>query len=267
MDEILRALRRRSVGLNCGRWDYIFSWIKTLGAHPDRVLPDRADIGMTQPFLRAYTQQLVRVCHRRGAHAIGGMAAQIPIRDDPARNAVALAQVRADKEREVADGHDGTWVAHPALVPLARVAFDAVLTGPNQLDRLRPDAVFTEADLLATPSGHRTLAGLRHDVQVSVTYLEGWLRGIGCAPIDDHMEDAATAEISRGLVWQWLRHGVALDDGTPVDLDLVRRVITDEVGDRRGTGRFDEAADLFLQLCTSPDLISFLTIPAYDHLP
>jgi malate synthase len=267
LDEILCALKPHAVGLNCGRWDYIFSVIKTLRAHPDRVLPDRGAVGMTQPLMRAYTQRLVRVCHRRGVHAMGGMAAQIPIKGDPEANAAALAKVRADKEREAADGHDGTWVAHPGLVPLAREVFDRVLGDrPNQLHVTRDDVVVTADDLLQTPTGPRTEAGLRHSIRVGVHYLASWLGGQGCVPIDHLMEDAATAEICRAQVWQWVHHGTALDDGRIVTAALVQQLLTEEVPTLPALSHRDEAASLFSDLCTSVRLADFLTLPAYARL-
>ena len=274
MDEILWELRRHSAGLNCGRWDYIFSFIKTRQDDPAAVLPDRAQVTMTQPCMRAYTQLLVRTCHRRGAHAMGGMAAQIPIKNDPAANDAAMERVRTDKAREAGDGHDGTWVAHPGLVPLAREVFESQMTGPNQLHRLREDVSVTEADLLAVPEGTRTEAGLRYNVRVAIHYLESWLRGLGCVPLYHLMEDAATAEISRVQVWQWLRHGARLDDGRPVTAQVVRScideemlVIEKEVGAARfQAGRYAEASALFRDLATATDCAEFLTIPAYQLL-
>jgi malate synthase len=274
MDEILHELRDHSSGLNCGRWDYIFSFIKTLRADAAAVLPDRSQVGMTQPFMRAYTQWCVRTCHRRGAHAMGGMAAQIPIKGDADANEAALGQVRTDKLREASDGHDGTWVAHPALVPLAREAFDSAVEGDNQLDRLREDVHVCAADLLEIPSGTRTEAGLRLNVRVGIRYLEAWLRGVGCVPLYHLMEDAATAEISRTQIWQWLRHGAELDDGRSIDPKLVRTtiaeemsVIADEVGEATfHGGRFDAAAGLFAELCFADELAEFLTLGAYEIL-
>jgi malate synthase len=272
MDEILYELREHSAGLNCGRWDYQFSFIKTLRARPECVMPERGQVTMEVPFMRAYTQLLVKTCHRRGAHAMGGMAAFIPVKTDPARNAAALEQVRQDKLREVRDGHDGTWVAHPGLVPIARAVFDAHLPTPNQIHRRRDDVQVTAADLVRVPAGTRTEAGLRHNLNVGVLYLESWLRGTGCVPIYDLMEDAATAEISRTQVWQWLRHGATLDDGRPITLELFRRLLADEmaklralVGEERfARGRFAQARDLFDRLSTAPELEDFLTLPAYD---
>ncbi len=273
MDEILYELGAHAAGLNCGRWDYIFSFIKTLRADPTRILPDRGEVGMTQPMMRAYTQLLIKTCHRRGAHAMGGMAAQIPIKNDPAKNEAALAKVRTDKLREVGDGHDGTWVAHPGLVPIAKEIFDAQVTGPNQLQVLRSDFTTSASELLRAPTGPRTEAGLRHSVRVGVQYLEAWLRGQGCVPLYDLMEDAATAEISRTQVWQWLKHHADVD-GTTLTTPRFRSVLTDELnhlrtelGDARmESGRFPEARDLFDQLATSPELAPFLTLAAYDLL-
>jgi malate synthase len=223
---------------------------------------------MTQPFMRAYTQQLVRICHRRGVHAMGGMAAQIPIRGDAARNEVALEKVRADKRREVSDGHDGTWVAHPALVTLAREIFDAGMPGPNQIARQRPECVFSTEALLAVPEGSRTLAGLRRSLRVGVLYLEAWLRGRGCVPLFDVMEDTATAEICRAQIWQWVRHRVSLDDGVEVHPTLVLDLLNEEVRSLPPVegSRLDDAARLFGDLCTSHHFSEFLTLPAYRWL-
>ena len=274
MDEILFELREHSAGLNCGRWDYIFSFIKTRRADPSAVLPDRGQVTMEQPFLRAYTQLLVKTCHRRGAHAMGGMAAQIPIRDDPQKSAEALARVRADKLREARDGHDGTWVAHPGLVALAREVFDAHMPGPNQIHRQRPDVWENAALLLRAPEGTRTEAGLRHNVRVGVAYLEAWLSGTGCVPLYHLMEDAATAEICRTQLWQWIRHGAALDDGRIVTAEVVEGALADEMcalrsrlgAERFAASRFQDAARLFESLCTERELTDFLTLPAYEAL-
>jgi malate synthase len=274
MDEILYELREHSAGLNCGRWDYIFSFIKTRRDDPAAVLPDRSQVAMTQPFLRAYTQLAIRTCHRRGVHAMGGMAAQIPIKSDPEASRNALEKVRADKLREATDGHDGTWVAHPGLVPVAREVFEAVMTGPNQLDRLREDVTVTARDLLEVPRGTRTEEGLRLNVRVGVQYLEAWLRGLGCVPLYNLMEDAATAEISRAQVWQWIRHRATLEDGRIVDARMLREITDEELGriekeigpERFRSGRFPEARDLFERLSTSETLEEFLTIPAYERL-
>jgi malate synthase len=275
MDEILHELREHSAGLNCGRWDYIFSTIKTLRSDPAFVMPDRGQVTMEQPFLRAYTQLLVKTCHRRGVHAMGGMAAQIPIKDDPEASRAALEKVRADKLREVKDGHDGTWVAHPGLVAVAREVFDAHMATPNQLHVKRDDVRVTAEDLLRVPYGTRTEAGLRHNVRVGVQYVESWMRGSGCVPLYDLMEDAATAEISRTQVWQWIRHRATLDDGRPLTVERFRSVLTEEMDrlaqslgrSRFDAGRFREAADLFDRLSTSEVLEEFLTLPAYDSLP
>lgn len=272
MDEILYELRDHSAGLNCGRWDYQFSFIKTLRARPDRVMPDRGQVTMEAPFMRAYTQLLVKTCHRRRAHAMGGMAAFIPVKSDPARNAAALDKVRQDKLREVRDGHDGTWVAHPGLVPVAKEVFDQYLKTFNQVHRQRDDVKVTAADLLRVPAGTRTEAGLRHNLNVGVLYLESWLRGTGCVPLYDLMEDAATAEISRTQVWQWLHHGATLDDGRPITVELFRRLLAEEltkirnaVGvDRFAAGRYRDASELFDRLSTAPELEDFLTLPAYE---
>ena len=274
MDEILYALRDHSAGLNCGRWDYIFSYIKTLRHDAARVLPDRAAVGMTQPFMAAYTKRVVQVCHRRGVHAMGGMAAQIPIKGDIEANAAAIAKVEADKGREVLGGHDGTWVAHPALVPVAKRIFDAHMPGDNQIDRAPPEGEVTAADLLAPPSGPRTEAGLRQNVRVGVQYLEAWLRGQGCVPLYHLMEDAATAEISRAQVWQQIHHRATLDDGSEINAARVEQVIGEEMAGlaaELGTarfegGRFGDAADLFAALVTDDDLVEFLTLPAYEYL-
>jgi malate synthase len=274
MDEILFELRDHIVGLNCGRWDYIFSSIKTLRQAPSFVLPDRGQVTMEAPFLRSYTQLLIKTCHRRGAHAMGGMAAQIPIKNDPEANARAMEKVRADKLREVREGHDGTWVAHPALVVIAKKVFDEGMPGPNQLARLREDVVANAAALLAPPSGTRTETGLRHNIRVGLQYVEAWLGGQGAVPIYDLMEDAATAEISRTQIWQWLKHCAALDDGRTVTRSLVDQLIGEEFGRVRDevgaarfeAGRFDEARALFAQVATSDELQDFLTLPAYDIL-
>jgi malate synthase len=277
MDEILFELREHSAGLNAGRWDYIFSSIKCFPERREMVLPDRSDVTMTVPFMRAYTELLAATCHRRGAHAMGGMAAFIPSRRDDEANAKALEGVRADKEREVSQGYDGTWVAHPDLVPVAREVFEQGLQGaPNQLQRLRDDVQVTATELLDLPStpGAITEAGLRTNVNVGFQYISFWLTGRGAAAINSLMEDAATAEISRSQIWQWLRHQAKLDDGRTVAPDLVRRVLDEEteairasVGDeiwRRG--RPAETREVFERVALSEELIEFLTIPAYAYL-
>jgi len=274
MDEILWELREHSAGLNCGRWDYIFSFIKRFRADPKLVMPDRGQVTMDKGFLRAYVQLLIQTCHRRGVHAMGGMAAQIPIKDDPEANEAALGKVRADKLREVTDGHDGTWVAHPGLVPIAKGIFDQHMKGPNQIARKRDDVHVSPADLLRPVEGTRSEAGLRHNIRVSVQYLEAWLRGQGCVPLYNLMEDAATVEISRSLAWQWIHHGVVLDDGKPLTVERFRTVLAEEmdrvrleVGDARFTeGRFEEARSLFERLATQAEFTEFITLPAYDLL-
>ena len=274
MDEILHELREHSSGLNCGRWDYIFSFIKKFRNRPQFVLPDRALVTMDRHFLRSYVDLLIRTCHRRRAHAMGGMAAQIPIKSDPAANERALEKVRQDKLREVRAGHDGTWVAHPGLVPVAGEIFDAQMAGPNQLAVARAEVRVTATDLLTVPEGPVTELGLRTNVDVGIQYLEAWLRGVGCVPIYNLMEDAATAEISRTQVWQWLHHSARLDDGRPVTPELVRQVTADELDKRRkalGAGRFDGgqfglAARLFDDLMTGTEFADFLTLKAYDHI-
>ena len=260
MDEILHELREHSAGLNAGRWDYIFSVIKKLGHRPEFILPDRADVTMAVPFMRAYCELLVRTCHRRGAHAMGGMAAFIPSRRDPEVNAIALEKVREDKDREASQGFDGTWVAHPDLVPVALESFDRVLgERPNQIERQRDDREIRSADLLdiASTPGSITEAGLRNNVSVGIQYLAAWLHGSGAVAINNLMEDAATAEISRSQIWQWLHHGRI----TPDD---VRRITDEEVA-KLGDG-YDDARAIFEHIATQPDYVEFLTLPAYDRL-
>ncbi|MBX3189047.1 MAG: malate synthase A [Labilithrix sp.] len=272
MDEILSELREHSAGLNCGRWDYIFSFIKKRASDASAILPDRSQVTMDKAFLDAYVQLLIKTCHRRGVHAMGGMAAQIPIKDDPAKNEEALAKVRADKLREVKNGHDGTWVAHPGLVALARETFDAHMKGKNQLDVKRDDVSIDASKLLAPHDGTRTDAGLRHNVRVGIQYIESWLRGVGCVPIYSLMEDAATAEISRAQVWQWIHHRAPLDDGTVIDAKRFAAVVAEEmdriaseVGRARySSGKFPEARALFERLSLAPRFEEFLTLPAYD---
>jgi malate synthase len=277
MDEILFELGEHASGLNAGRWDYIFSVIKRFGERPEFVLPDRVQVTMTAPFMRAYTELLVRTCHRRGAHAIGGMAAFIPSRRDPEVNRKAIAQVRSDKEREAGDGFDGSWVAHPDLVPPVREVFDAVLgERPNQLERKRDEVEVSEAQLLdvAVPDGEVTEDGLRNDISVGIQYIASWLRGNGAAVIFNLMEDTATAEISRSQVWQWVRHGSRLPDGREVTAELVRELEREELDKLRSTlgeeayegGRFGEAAELFEQVALVDELVEFLTLPAIERL-
>ncbi|MDG2517798.1 malate synthase A [Lysobacter soli] len=273
MDEILHALRTRIAGLNCGRWDYVFSYIKTFRAHRDKVLPERAQVTMTQPFLKSYSELLIQTCHKRGAHAMGGMAAQIPISGDEEANEAALAKVRADKLREVTAGHDGTWVAHPALIPLAQAIFDERMPTPNQRHVLREDVWVTRDDLIKPSLGTITRAGFEGNVEVCVRYLAAWLDGNGCVPIHWLMEDAATAEIARTQLWQWLHSdGLFLDDGTPVDFALLERAflnLPSRLGDRTripGGSRINEAIGVLDRLTHADELEDFLTLPAYARL-
>ena len=277
MEEILYELRDHSAGLNAGRWDYIFSVIKKFRDRSDFVLPDRIQVTMTVPFMRAYTELLVRTCHKRGAHAIGGMAAFIPSRRDPEVNETAIAKVQEDKRREAGDGFDGTWVAHPDLVPVAIDVFDGVLRErPNQLELMREDVSVDAGQLLdiRVPGGTVTDQGLRNNVSVAIQYIESWLRGTGAAGIFNLMEDAATAEIARSQVWQWIATGTKLDDGRTVTRDIVEAVEAEELGkvraaiggDAYDSGRFDEAQELFEQVALSDELAEFLTLPAYAHL-
>ena len=271
MDEFLYELRDRIQGLNCGRWDYIFSYIKTLRHDRHYLLPDRAQITMDKGFLNAYSLLLIKTCHRRGAMAMGGMAAQIPIKDDEAANQAALAKVRADKKREATAGHDGTWVAHPGLEPIARAEFDAVMQGRNQLDRLRQDVDVKAEDLLKPVSGTITEAGLRSNIRIALLYLAAWLGGNGCVPIDNLMEDAATAEISRAQLWQWVRHpGAVLDGGRNVDVSMYRAArvqIVDELVARAGAesvANLNRAAELLDDLVINDEFAAFLTLKAYE---
>jgi malate synthase len=275
MDEILFELRDYIVGLNCGRWDYIFSFIKKFARRADFLLPERRLITMTTHFMRSYSLLCIKTCHRRGAFAMGGMAAQIPIKNDPIANDAAIAKVRADKEREAGDGHDGTWVAHPGLVPIAMEVFDRLMPTPNQRQRLREDVSVTAADLLKIPEGRITEEGLRENVSVSMQYMAAWLCGNGCVPINNLMEDAATAEISRAQIWQWIRHaGGVLDDGRKITAELFREVLATECKTLRArlgetaysAGRFDGAARLLDEITTAPEFATFLTLAAYREL-
>ncbi|PMH37572.1 malate synthase A [Vibrio sp. 10N.286.49.B3] len=275
MDEILFALKEHIVGLNCGRWDYIFSYIKTLKKHPERVLPDRQVVSMEQPFLNAYSRLLIRTCHRRGAFAMGGMAAFIPAKD-PVENQKVLDKISKDKSLEANNGHDGTWVAHPGLADTARQIFDQVLGDrTNQLDVTRQDDAVIEASELLTPClGERTEEGMRHNIRVALQYIEAWISGNGCVPIYGLMEDAATAEISRASIWQWIQHGKHLSNGEQVTAELFTdylaqeiEVVKSELGHERfEKGRFSEAATLMSQLTTSKELTNFLTLPGYEYL-
>jgi malate synthase len=274
MDEILYELREHSAGLNCGRWDYIFSAIKKFATDSSFVMPDRGQVTMKTHFMRSYSKLLIKTCHRREVHAIGGMAAFIPIKNDPVANQTAMTQVRADKEREATDGHDGTWVAHPGLVALAREVFDQHMPQRNQINRKLEDFHVTPADLLTVPKGDVTEAGLRQNVAVSIGYLESWLRGIGCVPLFNLMEDAATAEISRSQLWQWVHHATHLNDGRLVDFDLVAKTIDEELAKFRvsigeapfDAGRYRQAAKILLDLIRPQHFVEFLTLPAYGHL-
>ncbi|HVU99805.1 MAG TPA: malate synthase A [Verrucomicrobiae bacterium] len=277
MEEILYELKDHSAGLNCGRWDYIFSYIKTFARHEEFIVPDRSQVTMTTPFMRAYSLACIQACHKRGAFAMGGMAAFIPIKSDPAANETALAKVREDKRREATDGHDGTWVAHPGLVAIAREEFDRVLDGkPNQISRQRDDVKVSAKALLQVPEGSITEEGLRLNIRVGIQYLEAWLGGLGCVPLYNLMEDAATAEISRAQVWQWAHNPRGrLADGRKVDIHLIRKVIPEEMkriekerGEERfRRGKFAEAAALFEDLTAGEKLDEFLTLKAYEKLP
>jgi malate synthase len=264
MDEILYALKENIVGLNCGRWDYIFSYIKRLGRSADRLTPDRSAMTMDKAFLAAYSLRLVATCHRRGAHAMGGMAAFIPVKGDEQANEAALEKVRQDKLREVGNGHDGTWVAHPALVPVAFEAFEA-MPGPNQLSTM-PDHIPGRDEMLALHTGPRTEAGARENIRVGVQYLAAWLRGRGAVPLYNLMEDAATAEISRAQLWQWLHFGAKLDDHRNFTRDLFDQLFDEEIGLLQDVADIDEAADLFRDMVVSDEFVEFLTLPAYERL-
>ena len=267
MDEILYELKEHSAGLNCGRWDYIFSFIKVFKNHSAMMLPDRSQVTMDRAFLKSYVELLIQTCHRRGIHAMGGMAAQIPIKNDPAANDAALERVRQDKLREVKAGHDGTWVAHPGLVPVAKEIFDAHMATPNQIQVKREGVRVVAADLLKVHEGQITEQGLRLNVDVGIQYIESWLRGNGCVPIYNLMEDAATAEISRTQVWQWLHHGAKLSDGRQVTAEMVREIVASMLK-RPGWdgGQFARAAELFQELSVSGELKEFLTLEAYRYL-
>lgn len=274
MDEILYELREHSAGLNCGRWDYIFSFIKKFRNYAQFVLPDRAQVTMTTHFLHSYSLLLIKTCHKRNVHAMGGMAAQIPIKNDEQKNAIALEKVVADKKREASDGHDGTWVAHPGLVALAMKEFDQYMPTPNQLNRKREDVAMVAQDLLTVPTGQITMAGLRANINIGTLYLEAWLRGTGCVPLYDLMEDAATAEISRAQVWQWIKHSAKLDNDCTITTDLVRQILKEEldsikakVGEESfNAGKYRLAGEIFEDIATHEEFIEFLTLPAYKYL-
>lgn len=272
MEEILHALKEHIVALNCGRWDYIFSFCKKFSRHKAFVLPDRASVTMTAHFLRSYSRLLIDTCHKRGAFAMGGMAAQIPIKNDPAANDAAIAKVKADKEREAGDGHDGTWVAHPGLIPTAMEVFNRLMPTPNQATKRIPDLNITQKDLLQVPTGEITEAGLRNNVSVALLYVESWLRGFGCVPIYNLMEDAATAEISRTQLWQWIFHGMALNTGEKITPALYKKIKAEEktkIGQMLGidvtaSESFTKAEALLDKLVLAPSFTEFLTLPAYE---
>ncbi|MEX0299975.1 MAG: malate synthase A [Kordiimonas sp.] len=272
MDEILYALKDHIVGLNCGRWDYIFSYIKRIGKNRDFLLPDRAQVGMGESFLKAYSLLLIQTCHRRGAHAMGGMAAQIPVKNDAQANEIAFSKVRADKDREASNGHDGTWVAHPGMVQIAREAFGNVMAGDNQLHRKRTDLTITQEDLLRPHKGNATEEGVRENIRVGIQYTAAWLEGRGAVPLYNLMEDAATAEISRTQIWQQLRHSAALADGRTVTTEMIQELYADEMkklqealgSEAFAANRLPEAGELFLEMAFAADLGEFLTTPAYE---
>ncbi|HWW26576.1 MAG TPA: malate synthase A [Caulobacter sp.] len=267
MDEILYELRDHVAGLNCGRWDYIFSFIKRLGRRPEFLTPDRSAMAMGKAFLGAYSLKLIQTCHRRGAFAMGGMAAQIPVKGDEAANQAAFAKVRADKEREASAGHDGTWVAHPDLVPVAMEVFDRLMPAPNQLDKRLADLTVTQAQMLELHDGQRTEAGVRENIRVGVRYTQAWIEGRGAVPLYNLMEDAATAEICRTQLWQWIRLGADLADGRQMSSQLFVSLLTEELGDLRRdfpSPRLEDAALLFSRMVLSDTLEEFLTLPAYE---
>jgi len=272
MDEILYELRDHSAGLNCGRWDYIFSFIKKFAGDKAIVLPDRGLVTMTTHFMRSYSKLCIKTCHRREVHAMGGMSALIPIKSDAEANEKAIAGVRADKEREATDGHDGTWVAHPGLVPVAMEVFNRIMPQPNQISKKLPDYNVTADDLLQVPTGAITEAGLKQNVAVGLGYVEAWLRGIGCVPLFNLMEDAATAEISRAQLWQWVHHGAKLQDGRAVTVELVEQTIDQELAamkpkvDGPRYSAYERAAVLMRKLITAPTFPEFLTVPAYAEV-
>jgi malate synthase len=272
MDEILYELRDHSAGLNCGRWDYIFSFIKKFAGDQSVLLPDRGQVTMATHFMRSYSKLCIKTCHRRNVSAMGGMSALIPSKSDPVANERAISGVRADKEREATDGHDGTWVAHPGLVPVALEVFDRVMPQPNQISKQLPDYTTTAADLLQVPAGTITAAGLKQNVAVGLGYVEAWLRGIGCVPLFNLMEDAATAEISRAQLWQWVHHHAKLEDGRAVTTELVEKTIDDELAatqpkvDAARFSAYQRAAELMRKLIESPTFPEFLTVPAYAEV-
>jgi len=272
MDEILHELREHSAGLNCGRWDYIFSYIKKFSTDPHAILPDRAQVTMATHFMRSYSKLAIKTCHRRNVHAMGGMSAYIPIKSDAVANDKAIAQVQADKEREAGDGHDGTWVAHPGLVPVALEIFNRLMPDPNQISKQLPDFHPTATDLLQVPDGQITEAGVKQNVAVGLGYVEAWLRGIGCVPLFNLMEDAATAEISRAQLWQWVHHSAKLSDDRVIDVALVESLIDAELARQQSAvdatrfAAYQKAATLMRELIRAPRFIEFLTVPAYEQV-
>jgi malate synthase len=273
MDEILYELKDHSAGLNCGRWDYIFSFIKTVRNHNERIFPDRDQVTMTSHCMKSYSELLIYTCHKRGAHAMGGMAAQIPIKNDEDANSIAIKKVREDKLREVLLGHDGTWVAHPGLIDVAREIFDSYMPHSNQIDDSKGNKASRE-DLLRVPLGSISEKGLSHNLSVGIQYIESWLRGNGCVPLYNLMEDAATAEISRTQVWQWRKHNCSVESGETIDVHMINKKISEvlesiekEVGsDRFNSGKFDESVSLFREMVFLDELPKFLTIDAYEHI-
>ncbi len=272
MHEILHALQHRILGLNCGRWDYIFSYIKTFRNHPDRVLPDRDQVGMTVPFLASYSKLLIQTCHAHGAFAMGGMAAQIPIRGDDEANSIAMEKVRIDKDREANNGHDGTWVAHPGLEPLSRTEFDKVLEGPNQIGRKLVGFKVNADDLIAPSEGSITEAGVRKNIRVAIQYLAAWLSGNGCVPIDNLMEDAATAEIGRTQLWQWVKQAAQLENGEKITQEWLDGLFGEEMAllisaaPGEASQAITDATKLLQQMTSNSELDEFLTLPAYEQL-
>lgn len=274
LDEILYELKEHSAGLNCGRWDYIFSYIKKFRNLPEFLVPDRDQVTMESPFMSAYSKRVIQVCHRRNVHAMGGMAAQIPVKNNEQENEQAYKKVRADKEREVKNGHDGTWVAHPGLVPVAMEIFNQYMPTPNQIDKKHQEYQISEADLIEIPKGSITENGVRKNINVGILYIESWLMGVGAAAIYNLMEDAATAEISRTQVWQWLKNKATLEDGRTLTKELVLELeaeelekIKDYIGEERyDNGRFELATQLFNELVFDEDFVEFLTLKAYPHI-
>ena len=274
MDEILYELKDHIVGLNCGRWDYIFSYIKRLGNNPDYILPDRSQVVMGDAFLNAYSLLLIKTCHKRGAFAMGGMAAQIPVKDDDEKNNTAFDKVKKDKEREVKNGHDGTWVAHPGLVPTALEVFSTSISGENQLDVSLDNINITQKDLLEVHKGEKTEDGMRECIRVGIQYIAAWLGGRGAVPLYNLMEDAATAEISRAQIWQWLKHSTSLSDGRTVTVELFKSILDDEIkglkeiiGENQWKdGKYEKAIELFEKMSISPDCEEFLTLSAYEEV-